>query len=142
MCVAKEGRWSLSYYKTVKYYHYFALVKIKLETGRMHQIRVQFAHRNMPILGDLLYNTRRYVHSLMPQNMKRKATELLTTKLLRQALHAWRLQFVQPITGKKLDICAPLPPDIEYTLNWLENHFSIDTDSVPYNVKLEENAKW
>lgn len=142
MCVAKEGRWSLSYYKTVKYYHYFALVKIKLETGRMHQIRVQFADRNMPILGDLLYNTRRYVHSLMPQNMKRKATELLTTHLLRQALHAWRLQFIHPISGKKLDIFAPLPPDIEYTLNWLEQYFSIDTDSTPYNMKLEENIKW
>lgn len=142
MCVAKEGKHSLSYYKTIQYFHYFALVKVRLETGRMHQIRVQFAHQNMPILGDLLYNTRRYVHSLMPQNMKKKATELLTTHLLRQALHAWRLQFRHPITGQELDLFAPLPQDLIYTLNWLERDFAIDTDSQSYNLILEENRQW
>jgi 23S rRNA pseudouridine1911/1915/1917 synthase len=103
---------------------------------------VQFASRNMPILGDLLYNTRRYVHSLMPQNMKRKATELLTTHLLRQALHAWRLQFTHPISGKEMDIFAPLPEDLMYTLDWLQRYFAIDTDSRPYNMILEENLTW
>lgn len=142
MCVAEEGKWALSYYKTIKYYHYFALVKVKLETGRMHQIRVQFAHYHMPILGDLLYNTRHYVHSLMPQNMKRKATELLTTHLLRQALHSWHLEFEHPISGKELSLFAPLPEDIIYTLDWLERDFAIDTDSRPYKLSLEENVKW
>jgi 23S rRNA pseudouridine1911/1915/1917 synthase len=142
MCVAEDGKWSLSFYKTIKYYHYFALVKVQLETGRMHQIRVQFAHQHMPILGDLLYNNRRYVHSLMPQNMKRKATELLTSHLLRQALHAWRLQFRHPVSGKQLDLFAPLPEDFIYTLNWLERDFAIDTDSHPYKLILEENLQW
>jgi len=142
MCVSDQGKWAISHFKTIKYYHYFALVKVQLETGRMHQIRVQFASRNMPILGDLLYNTRRYVHSLMPQNMKRKATELLTTHLLRQALHAWRLQFTHPISGKEMDIFAPLPEDLMYTLDWLQRYFAIDTDSRPYNMILEENLTW
>lgn len=142
MCVAESGKWSLSHYKTIKYYHYFALVKVKLETGRMHQIRVQFAHKHMPIVGDLLYNTRRQVHALIPQNMKRKATELLATHLLRQALHSWRLEFEHPITGQWLDILAPLPEDLIYTLDWLDKYFAIDTDDKPYNVNLEENLKW
>lgn len=142
MCVAKEGKWSLSFYKTIKYYHYFALVKVQLETGRMHQIRVQFAHQHMPILGDLLYNTRYHVHSLMPQNMKKKATDLLTSHLMRQALHAWRLQFQHPMSGKELDLFAPLPDDLVYTLNWLERDFAVDTDSRPYNLILEENLQW
>jgi len=142
MCVAESGKWAVSHYKTIHYYHYFALVKIKLETGRMHQIRVQFAHRHIPLLGDLLYNTRRHVHAQIPQNLKRKATELLATHLHRQALHSWRLEFVHPITGLPIDVFAPLPEDLIYTLDWLENYFSIDTDTKTYNVILEENNKW
>lgn len=142
MCVSAEGKEAITHYKTIKYYHYFALVKVLLETGRMHQIRVHFAQQQMPLLGDLLYNTRRYVHSLMPQNMKRKATELLTTHLLRQALHAWRLEFIHPGTGQPIDVFAPLPQDISYTLSWLDKYFSVDTDSTDYNVILEENLKW
>ncbi|MCK9333322.1 MAG: RluA family pseudouridine synthase [Candidatus Cloacimonetes bacterium] len=142
MCVAANGKWALSHYKIIKYYHYFALVKVKLETGRMHQIRVQFAHYHTPILGDLLYNSRRQIHSLMPQNMKRKATELLANHLFRQALHSWKLEFTHPITGKQLSLYAPIPDDIIYTLNWLENYFAIDTDSKPYNMILEENKQW
>ncbi|MCB5264998.1 MAG: RluA family pseudouridine synthase [Candidatus Cloacimonetes bacterium] len=142
MCVAEKGKWAVLHYKTIQYYHYFALVKVQLETGRMHQIRVQFAQRNMPILGDLLYNTRRYVHALLPQNMKHKATELLTNRLLRQALHAWRLQFIHPISGAEMDFCAALPEDFLYTLKWLERYFAVDTDSASLNVILEENKTW
>ncbi len=142
MCVCRQGKRAISHYKTIKYYHYFSLLKIQLETGRMHQIRVHLAHRNNPILGDLLYNTRRFVHSQVPQNMKRKVTELLTTHLLRQALHAWRLDFIQPISGKKLALCAPLPEDFLYTLDWLERFFMIDTDDASYKMILEENKKW
>ena len=142
MCVADSGKWSISHYKTIMYFHYFALVKVRLETGRMHQIRVQFAQRNMPILGDLLYNTRRYVHSLMPQNMKKKATDLLTGHLLRQALHAWQLEFKHPMTGKNLQLFAPLPEDYLYTLDWLQRDFAVDTQSKSYNLILEENLQW
>jgi len=108
----------------------------------MHQIRVQFAHRHIPILGDLLYNTRRQVHALLPQNMKRKATELLANHLHRQALHSWRLQFIHPITDQPIDIYAPLPQDIIYTLDWLEKYFAIDTQSHTYNMILEEQTTW
>ena len=104
MCVSPEGRYSLTTYKVIHFWHFFSLIKVSLETGRMHQIRVHMADRNVPLLGDLLYNTRRQVHALVPQNMKRKVTELLTTHLLRQALHSWRLQFTQPLSGKQLDI--------------------------------------
>lgn len=142
MCVTDNGKWAISHYKTIHYYHYFALVKVKLETGRMHQIRVQFAHRHIPILGDLLYNTRRQVHALLPQNMKRKATELLGNHLHRQALHSWRLQFIHPITDQPIDIYAPLPQDIIYTLDWLEKYFAIDTQSHTYNMILEEQTTW
>ncbi|MBW6514179.1 MAG: RluA family pseudouridine synthase [Candidatus Syntrophosphaera sp.] len=142
MCVVKEGRWSLTAYKVIRYFYYFALVKVKLETGRMHQIRVHFADRNLPLLGDLLYNTRRQVHALVPENMKRKVTELLTTHLHRQALHAWRLEFVHPISKINLDIKADPPEDFLYALNWLEKYFGIDTDARDLNLILKDNEVW
>lgn len=142
MCVTPSGRWSLTGFKVIKYYHCFALVKVRLETGRMHQIRVHFADRNLPILGDLLYNTRRQVHALVPENLKRKVTELLTTHLMRQALHAWRLQFTHPMSGRLLDIKVDPPQDFNYTLAWLENYFGVDTDTRDINSILSENEEW
>ncbi|HRY84412.1 MAG TPA: RluA family pseudouridine synthase, partial [Candidatus Cloacimonadota bacterium] len=142
MVVADEGRWSLTHYKTIKTFHYFALLKVHLETGRMHQIRVHFAHRNMPVLGDLLYNTRRYVHSLVPENMKKKVTDLLTTHLLRQALHAWRLEFTHPVSGKLIDVCSAIPEDIMYSLSWLESNFGLADDPLDLDKLLESNKTW
>lgn len=128
MCIADSGRWSLTHYETIKIWHYFAMLQVGLETGRMHQIRVHLASRHYPVLGDLLYNTRAYVHSQIPQNMKRKATELLTTHLRRQALHSWKLQFIHPLSGKHISAEAPLPEDLNYTITWLDRYFAIDTD--------------
>ena len=138
ICVANEGRYALTYYETIKTWHYFALVQINPATGRMHQIRVHFAHIRYPILGDLLYNSRRYVHSLVPQNMKRKVTELLINHLRRQALHSWKLEFIHPITAYPISVSAPLPEDLIYTVNWLDNYFSIDTDTHDLNLILNE----
>ncbi|MDP2172611.1 MAG: RluA family pseudouridine synthase [Candidatus Cloacimonadaceae bacterium] len=142
MCVADEGRWALTIYKIIKYFHFFSLVKIQLETGRMHQIRVHFAERNIPILGDLLYNTRKQVHSIVPENMKKKVTELLTTHLMRQALHSWRLEFTNPITGMALDIKVDPPADFLHTLAWLDKYFAIDTDGMDIKSLLMLQDTW
>ena len=68
-----------------------SLVECILHTGRTHQIRVHMKHLGYPILGDTLYGG--------PGNFAR------------QMLHAWKLGFVHPRTGKKLEFRAPLPPD-------------------------------
>ena len=138
ICVANQGRYSFTHYETLKTWHYFGLVKVIPTTGRMHQIRVHFAHIRYPLLGDLLYNSRRYVHSLVPQNMKRKVTELLVNHLHHQALHSWKLEFEHPITNCPISVTAPIPEDIKYTLNWLDTYFSIDTDTSNLNLLLEE----
>jgi len=70
--------------------------------------------------------------------MKRKATELLTTHLLRQALHAWQLSFIHPNSGKEISVYAPLPEDLKYTLDWLHQYFDIDTDTRDLNMILSE----
>lgn len=142
MCVANQGRLAITHYKIIHHFHCFALHKVMLETGRMHQIRVHFAHLGYPLLGDLLYNTRAQVHNIVPSNMKRKVTELLTTHLRRQALHAWRLQFVHPISGKEIDLFAPLPQDILYALNWLNQNFAIDKSALDLEAIQTNNFEW
>lgn len=71
-----------------------SLVSLKLETGRTHQIRVHMAYIGCPLIGDYLY---------YPDH----------TRINRQALHSYRLSFLQPITGKALSFTAPLPEDME-----------------------------
>jgi len=134
MTVSNSGRWALTSYKVIHYYYYFALCEINLETGRTHQIRVHLANRNYPVLGDLLYNSIKHVQANVPENMKRKVYELLTTHLRRQALHAWKLEFEHPYTKTLQTFTAPLPDDIIYTLDWLEQYFAID--KLRYDKKM------
>jgi 23S rRNA pseudouridine1911/1915/1917 synthase len=58
--------------------------------------------------------------------MRKKVMDLLSNHLQRQALHAWKLAFIHPITLKALELTAPLPEDIKYALDWLEKYFAVD----------------
>ena len=75
-----------------------ALVRIRIETGRTHQIRVHMAHIGHPILGDAVYGGRRVPDAL---------------KAERQMLHAYRLRIRHPATDQALEFVAPLPADID-----------------------------
>ena len=70
-----------------------SLVKFTLETGRTHQIRVHSKHINHPIIGDTLYG-------------------LPSPYITRQALHAYKVSFIHPITKKQISITTDLPIDI------------------------------
>ena len=77
----------------------------------------------------------------MPPNMKRKVSELLVNHLRRQALHAWRLEFDHPITGKTLDIHVPPPEDMLYALSWLDANFAIDKPSLNLEAILKDELQ-
>ncbi|MFN5868418.1 MAG: RluA family pseudouridine synthase, partial [Akkermansiaceae bacterium] len=81
-----------------------ALVLCHLHTGRTHQIRVHLQHIGTPILGDPIYTKK---HSLP------------TPRLL---LHAWKLSFNHPVTGKKLSFTAPPPAEFD---PWLPENFKL-----------------
>jgi 23S rRNA pseudouridine1911/1915/1917 synthase len=86
-----------------------SLVRLVLETGRTHQIRVHLAHIGHPILGDAVYGSGFKTRlAALPQRAREAASALQ-----RQALHAEQLQFVHPITGKKLSFNSELPYDLQ-----------------------------
>ncbi|HSC51887.1 MAG TPA: RluA family pseudouridine synthase [Gaiellaceae bacterium] len=74
-----------------------ALLDVRLETGRTHQIRVHLAAIGLPVVGDPIYG--------VPDE-----------QLRRQFLHAWRLAFPHPVTGEQLEVESPLPPELQAIL--------------------------
>ena len=99
----QEGRRAVTRYKTVERLGEAAMVSIRPETGRTHQIRVHFAAAGHPVLGDRVYGR--------PGVGARSAP--------RQMLHARRLGFPHPKTGENVSAEAPLPDDFEKVLSLL-----------------------
>jgi len=123
MAVSIEGKEAVTHYKIEKYYQVFSLVEVSLETGRTHQIRVHFSHINCPILGDQTYSSLKRTVNMIPYNYQKKVKYLLANHLKRQALHACRLEFTHPITGKEIKVESKLPNDMLYSLEWLDKFF-------------------
>jgi tRNA pseudouridine65 synthase len=78
-----------------------SLVLALPETGRLHQVRRHLRHLTHPLIGDVRYGSG-------PLNRHYRATY----DLHRLALHAWRISFVHPVTGERVDVRAPLPDDL------------------------------
>jgi 23S rRNA pseudouridine1911/1915/1917 synthase len=89
-----------------------ALLEVALETGRTHQIRVHLSEAGHPLLADPVYGGLRREGRLDADDPVRLAAAALG----RQGLHAWRLAFAHPRTGKALRFEAPLPPDLAAAL--------------------------
>ena len=128
MRVSDKGKWSITHWKVIKYYHFFSYLNINLETGRTHQIRIHFQSKNIPILGDTVYNSVEASAAMLPSHNKKALLSLLNNKLSYQALHAFSLGFDHPITGQSLYFEAPLPDYFENTLKWLEFNFAYEDE--------------
>jgi 23S rRNA pseudouridine1911/1915/1917 synthase len=87
-----------------------SLLRCRLATGRTHQIRVHLAARGWPLVGDPAYGEPRWSQIADPTLAARLRA------FPRQALHAWRVRMVHPVTAARLDIEAPLPDDLEELL--------------------------
>ena len=106
MAVRSSGREAVTHYRVATRCRAHTHVRVVLETGRTHQIRVHHAHAGFPNVGDPAYG-RRIV-------LPRAATPRLAALLQgfrRQALHAARLAFVHPASGERVEFTAPLPAD-------------------------------
>lgn len=97
--VADDGDRAVTHFEVIKRMKDMTVIRLKLETGRTHQIRVHLKAIGHPILGDGLYSDRE--------------TDLID----RQALHSYKTCFVHPITKEKLEIVANLPSDMKEIIN-------------------------
>jgi 23S rRNA pseudouridine1911/1915/1917 synthase len=114
MAVRRDGREAVTHYRIEERFRGHTLLRVQLETGRTHQIRVHLAHVGLPIVGDAAYGGRR------PQ-VAGAGAELRAALqgFRRQALHAQRLAFDHPITGRHHTFEAPLPADFQGLLEVL-----------------------
>ncbi len=107
MTVRSDGREAITHYRIVKRYRDHTFVRVQLETGRTHQIRVHLAHIGYPIIGDPVYGGRRR----LPAGCGPALAASLGA-FPRQALHAARLALAHPLTGRKLEWETPIPEDM------------------------------
>ena len=112
--VQPDGRPAVTHYRVVQRFRAHTYVSVQLETGRTHQIRVHFAYRRHPLVGDPVYGGRLAV----PAGAGDTLTEALR-RFRRQALHAARLVLDHPVNGEPLDLNAPPPEDFQRLLEAL-----------------------
>lgn len=110
-----EARMAQTLYRVVERFDGFALISAHPKTGRTHQIRVHLAHIGCPVLCDRQYGGR----AVLTRGEIRRDPSDTTVLLSRQALHAWRLGFTHPGTGRRMEVEAPVPQDIAQVLEEL-----------------------
>ena len=92
--VSPEGAAARTHYEVLEESHGRSLVRLRLETGRTHQIRVHMTHLGCPLVGDFLYGTE---------------TKELSDRF---ALHSASIRLYQPITGEEISLACPAPPEL------------------------------
>ncbi|SFH15924.1 23S rRNA pseudouridine1911/1915/1917 synthase [Desulfotomaculum arcticum] len=100
--VTSQGKEAITHFTVIQRFASGSLVKLRLETGRTHQIRVHMRHFGHPLMGDELYGG---------------SLELIH----RQALHSWHLEFNHPVTKKNMQLEAPLPADMTSLIHELKS---------------------
>ena len=114
MAVRENGREAITHYRLLERFREHSHIKVQLETGRTHQIRVHMSYLRHPIVGDQVYAGR---HRL-PAGAQAELVDFLQT-FKRQALHAWRLHFAHPEHGEEVMFEAPLPDDMQQLISLL-----------------------
>jgi len=114
MAIREDGRESVTHYRVLERFRAHTHVRVMLETGRTHQIRVHLAHIGYPIVGDPTYGRRLAVPKAATARL-----EQALRGFRRQALHAVRLSLVHPSSGEALAFEAALPADMEGLLEAL-----------------------
>ena len=118
MAVTDKGKTATTHYRIVRKYPACTDIKVNLETGRTHQIRVHLAHLGHPVIGDPVYGGRKR----FPKNVSDTLREKIAG-FPRQALHAVRLELLHPLNNERRSWSAPLATDIEELLAAIRNAY-------------------
>jgi 23S rRNA pseudouridine1911/1915/1917 synthase len=114
MSVQRDGKAAVTHYRVIQRFAAHTSVRVQLETGRTHQIRVHFAHRRHSLVGDQTYGGR----LAMPAGASDRLRDTLR-QFRRQALHAEKLAFAHPRSGEKIDLQVAPPADFADLLSAL-----------------------
>jgi 23S rRNA pseudouridine1911/1915/1917 synthase len=106
MAVSEAGKPAVTHFRVIEKFRAYTHLRLKLESGRTHQIRVHMSHIKHPLVGDALYGGR----PRLPKHASDKFIDTLRG-FTRQALHAAQLSLTHPVSGEALIFKAPLPQD-------------------------------
>lgn len=120
MAVVMGGRDAVTHYRVAERFEWHTLLRVQLETGRTHQIRVHLSHHKYPVAGDAVYGG-----DVLRARGASPALRSAVNAFRRQALHAAALSFTHPITGEALSFTAPRPADFENLLTVLRQERSV-----------------
>ncbi|MCI0329652.1 MAG: RluA family pseudouridine synthase [candidate division Zixibacteria bacterium] len=118
--VTKEhSRPALTEYEVLENFDFTQLLRVALRTGRTHQIRAHLSHLGHPVFGDPEYGGREKAQAGIKGEYRQQAAQALEL-INRQALHAFYLSFVHPVTKEKKDFFSELPGDFQALLGYLK----------------------
>lgn len=127
MAVNPMGKPAVTHYRIMEHFRHYTHLRLRLETGRTHQIRVHMAYIAHPLLGDQTYGGR----PRPPKNASNEFAQVLR-EFKRQALHAVMLKLDHPITGETMQWYAPLPQDFVNLVNALKQDYLLHKDELDY----------
>ena len=113
-----EGKHAITFYEVIEEFEFASLIRLRLQTGRTHQIRVHLSSIGHPIFGDEPYGGRVILFGSQLPKMKARVTNLLEI-IKRQALHARSLGFVHPITKEEMMFYSEPPADMSLLIEKL-----------------------
>lgn len=109
MAVTTTGKPAITHYTILKHFTTTTLLKVQLDTGRTHQIRVHFQNEGWPLVGDPTYGSQCQSQKNSPE-------------FSRQALHAWNLILPHPRLNQQMSFIAPIPKDLTNLIEGLQSH--------------------
>jgi len=124
MAVVAGGKEAITHYRVEERFRAHTLVRVRLETGRTHQIRVHMAHQHFPVVGDPVYGGR----LRLPRGAGDTLKDVLSG-FRRQALHATQLELVHPGTGETVAWHAAVPDDMAKLIDTLRQDARQHTDA-------------
>jgi 23S rRNA pseudouridine1911/1915/1917 synthase len=129
VCVRDDGQAARTHFRVIRRYSEWALLRVRLETGRMHQIRVHLAHSGHPLAGDAVYG--KDCTAIAYVSSEAGGSQAVPA-MWRLFLHADRLSFPHPASGKRVICRAPLPRELRRMLEQLRR----DARMVPAQIQV------
>ena len=127
MAVHPMGKPAVTHYRIMEHFRVHTRLRLRLETGRTHQIRVHMAHITHPLVGDPVYGGRP-----RPPKGASEAFISMLRKFDRQALHATMLRLYHPISGIEMEWHAPIPQDMVELIEVMRADFEEHKDEVDW----------